>query len=137
MARLRSRTAARSTDTAPVRTPYSAARRAWGAGRAPATPVEADPAKLVTLDQRYPLARLRQLNGEEPAALAGPDHDRVVVLLGHCVFSPCPRQSLVPFLSSAPCSRINSSLTEPYCARDAACLRVGVGLPGAPAGDSR
>jgi hypothetical protein len=48
--------------------------------------VDAGAAELVTLDERHLLARLRQLDGEEPAALAGPDHDCVVVLIGHCVY---------------------------------------------------
>jgi hypothetical protein len=44
--------------------------------------VDADAAELVTLDERHLLACLRQLGGEEPAALASPYHDRVVVLIG-------------------------------------------------------
>src|ERR1700730_186131 len=64
-------------------------------------PVDADAAELAALDERHLLARLRQLDREEPATLAGPYHDRVVVLIGHCVFPPCPWQSLVTFLSSA------------------------------------
>jgi hypothetical protein len=59
--------------------------QAAAAGRL--NPVDADAAELVTLDERHLLARLGQLDGEEPAALAGPDHDRVVALIGHCVFS--------------------------------------------------
>src|SRR5258707_1042048 len=50
--------------------------------------VDADAAELVTLDERHLVARLGQLEGEEPAALAGSYHDRVVVLIGHCVVSP-------------------------------------------------
>ena len=52
-----------------------------------APPVDADAAGLVTLDQRRLLARLRQIGGQPPAALAGPDHDRVVMLIGHRIFS--------------------------------------------------
>src|SRR5262245_51708788 len=51
-----------------------------------APPVDAHAAELATLDERHLLSRLSQLDGEEPAALAGPYHDRVVVLTGHCVF---------------------------------------------------
>src|SRR5262249_42959621 len=54
-----------------------------------APPVDADAAQVVTLDQRHLLTRLCQLDGQEPAALAGPYHDRVVVLIGHCVSSSC------------------------------------------------
>src|SRR5260370_28325440 len=50
--------------------------------------VDADAAELVTLDERHLVARLRQLEGEEPAALAGSYHDRAVVFIGHRVFSP-------------------------------------------------
>ena len=52
-----------------------------------ASRVDADAAEVATLDQRHLLARLRQFDREEPAALAGPYHDRVVMLIGHCVFS--------------------------------------------------
>src|ERR1700730_6671402 len=67
-------------------------------------PVDADAAELAALDERHLLARLRQLDREEPATLAGPYHDRVVVLIGHCVFPLCPWQSSVTFLSAAPVS---------------------------------
>src|ERR1700733_1831401 len=46
-------------------------------------PVDADAAELAALEERHLLARLRQLDREEPATLAGPYHDRVVVLIGH------------------------------------------------------
>jgi hypothetical protein len=52
-----------------------------------ATRVDTCAAELVALDERHLLASLRQFDGKEPAALAGPDHDCVVVLIGHYVFS--------------------------------------------------
>src|ERR1700732_744584 len=42
-----------------------------------APPVDADTAELATLDERHLLARLRQLDGAAPAALAGPGPARV------------------------------------------------------------
>jgi hypothetical protein len=38
---------------------------------------------LVTLDERHLVASLRQLDGEEPATLAGSYHDRVVAFISH------------------------------------------------------
>jgi len=38
---------------------------------------------LVALDKRHLLARLRQVDGEEPAALAGPDHNNVIAVVCH------------------------------------------------------
>jgi hypothetical protein len=89
MARLRSRTAVKSTDTGPVRTPYSAPRLVGQAragdhrlGRG-APGVDADAAQQVTLDERHLLACLREIDGEEPAALAGPYHDCVIGFISH------------------------------------------------------
>jgi hypothetical protein len=53
-----------------------------------ASRIDAHAAELATLDERHFMASFRQLGGEEAAALAGPDHDRVVVLIGHCAFCP-------------------------------------------------
>ena len=53
-----------------------------GLGRG-APGVDADPAERAALDQRHLLPCLGQLDRKEPAALAGPDHDRVVVLVLH------------------------------------------------------
>src|SRR6188472_3324823 len=97
MARLRSRTSASSPtrDQCAPRTPRRAGPGKPGVRWRPlswsgAPGVDACAAEWSTLDERHLLARLGQLNGKEPAALAGPDHDRVVLLTGHCV---SPRSS--------------------------------------------
>ena len=40
--------------------------------------IDADPAKVVALDERHLLACLREGNGEESASMTGPDHNRII-----------------------------------------------------------
>src|SRR3712207_535569 len=75
----------RSTDAVVGRAPVEVGHLRAGdhrLGRGAAL-VDAGAAHVLPLDERDPASCLRQGGGERDAALAGPDHDSVVVLFRH------------------------------------------------------
>src|SRR5262252_4196119 len=71
--------------------------------------INADPAKVVALDERHLLARLREGNGEELASPTGPNHNRIIrCSLWHSTLSlllpPGTDASVSPYSSARPTS---------------------------------